>query len=146
MGSVSLFGQVSGPLRRYTEKLHDPICPFAFTICLHESVGAPPSGGKLEMIRMFPVMIAFAIVSCATSMTPSEFAEAFPKSTKSRSYDRARASEAIRDGSCKLQVAGRKYTAPIGFVLTDDMRYGAVGVDEWVRIDGGNAYAINNFE
>lgn len=98
------------------------------------------------MSRKYLGMFALTIVGCATSMTPSEFTEAFPKSTKSRFYDRALANEAIRNGSCKLQVAGRKYTAPIGFALVDDVRYGAIGVDEWVRLDGGNAYVLNNFE
>jgi hypothetical protein len=79
-------------------------------------------------------------------MTPSEFRETLPMATKSRFYDRARANEAVRDGSCKLHVAGRKYTAPIGFTLSDDVRYGALGVDEWVGIDNGNAYALNGFE
>jgi hypothetical protein len=79
-------------------------------------------------------------------MTPGQFMEKFPNSTMHSFYDRARASEAVRDGSCKLQVAGRKYIAPIGLTVEGDLQNGAAGVDEWVRIDGGNAYVLNSFE
>ena len=88
----------------------------------------------------------FVISSCATSMTPSQFLEKFPNSTNSDFYDRQSASEAISNGKCKLLVDGRKYTSPIGLTVDDDLQNGAVGVDEWVRADGGNAYILNNFE
>lgn len=88
----------------------------------------------------------FVIISCATSMTPSQFLEKFPKSTNSGFYDRQSASEAISNGKCKLLVDGRKYTSPIGLTVDDDLQNGAVGVDEWVRADGGNAYILDSFE
>ena len=88
----------------------------------------------------------FVIISCATSMTPSQFLEKFPKSTNSGFYDRQNASEAISNGKCKLLVDGRKYTSPIGLTVDDDLQNGAVGVDEWVRADGGNAYILDSFE
>jgi hypothetical protein len=88
----------------------------------------------------------FLIISCATSMTPSQFLEKFPNSTNSDFYDRQSASEAISNGKCKLLVDGRKYASPIGSTVDDDLQNGATGVDEWVRADGGNAYILNNFE
>jgi len=88
----------------------------------------------------------FMIVSCATSMTPSQFLEKFPTSTSSKFYDRPSANETISNGECRLLVNGRKYTSPIGFTVDGDLRNGAAGVDEWVRADSGNAYILNNFE
>ena len=88
----------------------------------------------------------FMIISCATSMTPSQFLEKFPNSTNSNFYDRPSANEAISNGKCKLLVEGRKYTSPIGVTVNGDLQNGAVGVDEWVRADSGNAYVLNNFE
>lgn len=88
----------------------------------------------------------FMIISCASSLTPIQFVESFPNSTNSEYYDRTRADEAISNGKCKLLVAGRKYTSPIGLTVNDDVKYGAEGVDEWVKADSGNAYALNNYE
>ena len=88
----------------------------------------------------------FMIVSCATSMTPSQFLGKFPNSTKAVFYDRPTATEAISNGKCKLLVKGRKYTAPIGLTVGGDLQNGAAGVDEWLQADSGNAYALNNFE
>ena len=98
---------------------------------------------------MQKVVILFATVilsACATSMTPSQFTERFPVETKSEYYDRAEANEALADSYCKLLVANRSYSAPIGFTVVDDVRNGARGVDEWVQLDGGNAYILNNFK
>lgn len=88
----------------------------------------------------------FMIISCATSMTPSQFLEKFPNSTNSDFYGRLEANEAISNGKCKLLVEGHKYTSPIGFTVGGDLHNGATGVDEWVRADSGNAYILNNFE
>lgn len=88
----------------------------------------------------------FVMTSCATSMTPIQFLEKLPQSTNSDFYDRQSASEAISNGKCKLLVDGRKYTSPVGSTVDDDLQNGAVGVDEWVIADGGNAYSLNSFE
>ena len=90
--------------------------------------------------------IAFVFISCATSMKPGKFLEKFPNATNSYYYDRQSANEAISNDKCKLLVDGRKYTAPIGITLYGDVHNGAVGVDEWVQADGGNAYTLNNYE
>jgi hypothetical protein len=79
-------------------------------------------------------------------MTPSQFNEKFPKATVSKFYTKTSASAAIASGECKLLVRDRKYTSPIGFTVDGDVKNGALGVDEWVRADGGNAYSMGNFE
>ena len=46
----------------------------------------------------------------------------------------------------KYLVKGRNYVAPIGFSVKDDLKYGAQGIDEWVKLDGGNAYILTNYK
>lgn len=83
---------------------------------------------------------------CATSLTPSQFGDSFPRATSTRFYERPAANEAISNGECKILVENRKYVAPIGLTVNGDVKNGAVGVDEWVDADKGNAYTLNNFE
>lgn len=89
---------------------------------------------------------ALAIAGCATSMTPGQFNERFPRTTSSKFYDKISSNEAISAGECKLLVENRKYTSPIGLTLHGDVKNGGVGVDEWVKVDKGNSYTVNNFE
>lgn len=85
-------------------------------------------------------------MGCATSMTPSQFNENLPKATSSKFYGQASVGGAISSGQCRLLVANRKYTAPIGLTLSGDLKNGARGIDEWVKADGGNAYSVLNYE
>ena len=76
------------------------------------------------------------ISSCATSMTPSKVSSILPQMTKAKFYSQVEAQEAIRTNGCKILVKDRKYLAPMGTSLTADLRNGAVGIDDWVNIDG----------
>jgi hypothetical protein len=78
-------------------------------------------------------------------MTPIEVNNTLPTLTESKFISQAQAEEDIRTSRCKYLVKGRKYIAPIGFTVNDDLRNGAKGIDEWVKIDGGNAYVLTNF-
>lgn len=89
---------------------------------------------------------ALLLEGCATSMTPSQFNERLPKATHSKFYDRVSGTRAVTAGECRLMVGGRKYTAPIGLTAADDLKNGALGIDEWVNADGGNAYSLANYE
>lgn len=84
--------------------------------------------------------------SCATSMTPTQVNDTLPTLTKSRFMSQVQAEEAVRINSCKFLVKGRNYTAPIGLTAKDDLKYGARGIDEWVTIDGGNAYVLVSYK
>ncbi len=83
--------------------------------------------------------------SCATSMSPIEVNNTLPTLTKSKYITQAQAQESTKTNSCRYLVKGRKYTAPIGLTSKDDLRNGARGIDEWVKLDGGNAYVLTNF-
>ena len=86
--------------------------------------------------------------SCAifsSSMTPSQVYNSLPTLTKSRFISHAQAEEAVNANKCKYLVKGRNYTAPIGFTVKDDLKNAAKGIDEWVMIDGGNAYVLVSY-
>jgi len=84
--------------------------------------------------------------SCTSLMTPSEVSNTLPTLTESVFYNQAQATEAINNSKCKLLVKGRTYVAPIGFTEKKDLKNAAKGIDEWVTLDGGNAYALINYK
>jgi hypothetical protein len=92
------------------------------------------------------ILTVVLLAGCAMSMTPSEFIDKFPESTESNFYNVADADIALSTGECRLLVTGRNYSAPIALTVDGDLNNGASGVDEWVQIDGGNAYRLLNFE
>lgn len=102
---------------------------------------------RVGVRRLIMATSLVALVSgCATSMSPAQFGESFPKATTSEYYSKPSAEAAIREGNCSIAVKDRKYVAPIGLTVHGDVKNGAVGVDEWVAADKANAYTINNYE
>ena len=91
-------------------------------------------------------VIVLLVSSCATSMTPIEVYNTLPTLTKSKFISQTQAEEDIKANRCKYLVKGRNYTAPIGLTVKDDLKNGARGIDEWVEIDGGNAYVLISFK
>ena len=91
-------------------------------------------------------MTTALLAGCVMSMSPVEFVNTFPKSTESRFYNLTNADDALSNGQCRLLVTGRSYAAPVGLTVQSDVNYGAQGVDEWVQVDGGNAYRMTNFK
>lgn len=94
----------------------------------------------------FILYVVFNVVSCATSMTPLEVNNTLPTLTKSRFVSQVQAEEDVKANKCKYLIKGRTYTAPIGFTVNDDLRYGAKGIDAWVALDRGNAYVLTNYK
>lgn len=88
----------------------------------------------------------FLIASCATSMSPSKVNNTLPTLTNTKFYSQSQATEAIKTNSCKHLVKGRNYTAPMGLTVKSDLKNGAKGIDEWVELDGGNAYSLISYE
>ena len=93
----------------------------------------------LKLITILCGILLF--VSCATSMTPVQVSNTLPTMTKSKFITQSQAQES----NCKYLTKGRKYTAPVGLTSRDDLYYGAKGIDDWVKLDGGNAYVLKNF-
>lgn len=92
------------------------------------------------------IMTLATLMSCTTSMTPIQVNKTLPTLTKSRLLTSVQAEEAVRSNGCKYLVKGRTYTAPVGLTTKNDLRHGAKGIDEWVTLDGGNAYVLNNYK
>jgi hypothetical protein len=92
------------------------------------------------------VFLLLIVSSCATSMTPIEINNTLPTLTISKFITQAQANESINTKKCKYLVKGRTYNAPIGMSTKDDLRNGAKGIDEWVKLDGGNAYVLTNYK
>ena len=92
------------------------------------------------------VGLAFLFASCATSMTPSQISDTLPTLTKSKFLSQTQADEAIKSNKCKYLVKGRSYVAPMGLTVKDDLKNGAKGIDEWVKLDQGNAYVLTNYK
>ncbi|MFC2080857.1 hypothetical protein ACFLR8_01440 [Bacteroidota bacterium] len=88
----------------------------------------------------------FFIASCATSMTPTKVNNTLPTLTASKSLSQSQAEEAIKSNRCKYLVRGRNYTAPMGLTVRHDLKNGAKGIDEWVELDGGNAYVLISYK
>jgi hypothetical protein len=40
----------------------------------------------------------------------------------------------------------RTYVAPMGLSAKNDLKHAARGIDEWVQLDGGNAYVLKNYQ
>lgn len=98
---------------------------------------------RYAYFKIFGLILFFT--SCATSMSPTEVHSLLPRLTSATFYTQVLAQKAIEDGGCKLLVAERKFRAPQGISISSDLRNGAKGIDEWVSIDGGNAYFLKNY-
>ncbi|WP_338732137.1 hypothetical protein [Mangrovimonas cancribranchiae] len=100
------------------------------------------SKGKLFSI----LIVIFFLWSCATSMTPSEVNNLLPTLTNTTFYNKPQAIKALKNNKCSVLVKGRSYVAPIGTTVKNDLKNAAYGIDEWVKIDGGNAYSLVNYK
>ena len=90
---------------------------------------------------LLTVYLSFFLCSCATTLTPTQVNQTLPTLTKSTYLS----AEQTQNPNCKCLTRGKSYTAPVGLTAKDDLRNAAAGIDEWVSIDGGNAYKLINF-
>ena len=86
------------------------------------------------------------LASCATSMLPMKVNNTLPTLTKAKFISQSQAEEAVKANRCKYLVKGREYVAPIGLTVKGDLKNGAKGIDEWVKLDGGNAYVLISYK
>ena len=100
----------------------------------------------LKCTKLYFIGIILFLASCATSMSPIEVNNTLPNLTKSKFISQAQAEEITKTDKCKYLVKNRSYAAPIGLSTKDDLKNGAKGIDEWVNLDGGNAYVLKNFK
>ena len=92
------------------------------------------------------ILLGFVLISsCSTMMAPAEVNSILPTMTKTTLISQAQAEQNLKENKCRYLVKDRNYVAPIGFTKKGDLRYGAIGIDEWVKLDGGNAYVLKNY-
>ena len=99
---------------------------------------------KLKTLRI--IIIVFIFSSCATSMSPIEVNNTLPALTKSKLISQAQAEENSKTNACRYLVRNRNYVAEIGISTKQDLSNAARGIDEWVKLDGGNAYVLKNYK
>ena len=90
--------------------------------------------------------LAMLLSSCSSSMTPIQVNNTLPTLTSTSLYNQSQGNEALKNNKCRLLVEERSYVAPIGLTVKDDLKNGAKGIDEWVQMDGGNAYILKNYK
>jgi len=93
----------------------------------------------------FLVYVGVLLSSCASSMSPVKLYNTLPDLTKAKFISQSQLDNAIEKSGCKFLVKEREYTAPIGLTTKGDLKNGAKGIDEWVELDGGNAYVLTNY-
>ena len=86
------------------------------------------------------------LYSCASAITPIQVNETLRSLTNSTFISQKQVAVNIETNKCKYLVKERNYVAPIGSFLKDDLRNATKGIDEWVEIDGGNAYVMTGFK
>lgn len=103
---------------------------------------------EMKNLLKFNVIILMLVLltSCATSMSPVKVNNTLPTLTKSKFISQADAEEAIKTNKCKYITKGRNYTATMGLTTKNDLKNGAKGIDEWVTLDGGNAYVLRSYK
>jgi hypothetical protein len=90
---------------------------------------------------LLTVCLSILLFSCATTMTPIEVNQTLPTLTKSTYLT----GEQTQNPNCKCLTRGKNYAAPMGLSVKDDLRNAAEGIDQWVSVEGGNAYKLTNF-
>lgn len=98
------------------------------------------------MNRQIIIVAPLLISACATSMTPIEVNNTLPNLTRSKFFSQVQANKAVKSNVCKLLVKERNYAAPLGLTVSEDLSNSAKGIDEWVNIDRGNAYVLNDYK
>jgi hypothetical protein len=100
----------------------------------------------LRIVKLLTVVFAVALFgSCATTMSPTEVNETLPSLTLSTYYSQSQAEEALAIERCQYLDRGKSYKAPLGLTVKGDLRNAAKGIDEWVDVDGGNAYVLRSY-
>lgn len=92
------------------------------------------------------ILLILLLTSCATSMSPVAMTNNLKTMTKAKYMTQAEAQVAVSSNECRYLTKGRDYLAPVGFTTKDDLRNGARGIDEWVQLDGGNAYVLTSYK
>lgn len=76
--------------------------------------------------------------------SPMQFNREFNELTISIMYSKAEAKLAVASKKCRY-LELRDYYSGVWLNGLEDMKRGAIGVDEWVSLDGGNAFSLESY-
>lgn len=93
-----------------------------------------------KLLKLNLIGILLFVASC-TTMSPLQVHNTLPTLTKSKYVTQSE----LETTNCKSLTKGRSFVAPIGMTAKNDLANAAKGIDEWVKIDGGNAYLLKSF-
>ena len=101
---------------------------------------------RILIYLIIPVFVLIINGCATTTYTPLQMHNTLPTLTQTKYITREQAEAAIKENKGKYLVRGRSYAAPLGLNPKADLKNGAKGIDEWVKLDGGNAYVLNNYK
>lgn len=90
--------------------------------------------------------LILTVMSCQSSMSPMKVNKSLPGFTESQFMTQIQADEKIQTNECTYLVKQRSYEAPVGTTPRNELKRAAKGIDEWVQIDGGNAYVLTSYK
>lgn len=95
--------------------------------------------------KLFLLVLIVALGSCASLHTPSKFLEYLSKNTKNIMISERIMNRYVSEQQCQLIKASRYYIVPMKFSEKNDIKSAAIGIDDWLKIDGGNAFVLKNY-
>lgn len=100
----------------------------------------------MTSLKPFIIVIVSAfLLSCGAALSPTEVNSTLPTLTKSTILSQAQADEAVQSNACNYLVKDRTYVAEVMMSPKGDLKNAAKGIDEWVKLDGGNTYVLKNY-
>lgn len=102
----------------------------------------------MKTLFNFSLMLGliFSVLSCQSSMSPMKVNQTLPGFTESQFVNQTQADKKIQSNECAYLVKERTYVAPVGSTPRNELKRAAKGIDEWVEIDGGNAYVLTSYK
>ena len=99
-----------------------------------------------KLIRLNLVIVIILLITSCSTMSPTQVNNRLPNLTHSIYLTKTEADELVRLNKCKYLTRHRTFVTPMGLTAKGDLRNGAKGIDEWVAIDGGNAYTLISYK
>ena len=103
-------------------------------------------------MKAIKLLISFAFINVAItvhgqdSYTPMKMNKVLASLTKSKPIAQSEVYDLVISNKCRYLTKNRSYAAPVGIFAKNDVKKGAKGVDEWVELDKGNSYVLNNYK
>ena len=99
------------------------------------------------MLKLLTSIVALTLISvaCNPALTPAEVNGTLPTLVYSKYFTKPQADEAVNSQRCKYLVTERKYIVPPAISPYQELANGAQGIEEWINVDGGNAFALVNY-